>query len=80
MLVKRLSDQRFDYCLPADVQFLAALSSSSSIGEEKSTLTRWIELIMWPELVKSARRPSPCLRDSQGCLPTRASSVYEFSS
>ena len=22
MLVKRLSDQRFDYCLPADVQFL----------------------------------------------------------
>src|SRR5437879_7889470 len=37
----------------------AALSSSSSIGDVKSTFTRWIGLIMWPEFVKKRETSLP---------------------
>src|ERR1700687_2829193 len=38
---------------------LAALSSSSSIGGAKSTLTRWIGPIIWPEFVKKRETSFP---------------------
>ena len=58
-LVEGLANQGFDNGLAADVEFLAAFSSSSSMAAVKSTLTRWMGFIILPEFEKKREMSLP---------------------
>lgn len=59
MLVKRLSDKRFDYCLPADVQFLCRVVQFVQHWRGEVYIDPLDRFIMWPELVKKRETSLP---------------------
>lgn len=59
VLVQSLTQKRLDDRLAANIQGFRRRSSSSNIGEVKSTFTRWIGPIMRPLLVKKRDTSSP---------------------
>src|ERR1700737_1775250 len=54
----------------------AAWSSSSSIGDAKSTLTRWIGPVMWPEFVK--KRETSFLLSARRAMVSAATGCFRL--